>query len=1444
MAGSYGNSPWGSNWGASGGTQQDFETLPVTDEWDVFDLSGVRQPDDMARVDTFVETELLGDGSQFFSEDNNFNICSGGTAPDDFPTSTGILLIDKGVTENFTVEYRVSFSDLPPDFDDVTTEHIYLGAWSSQDFAAGFFFSQVGIRYTGALALEGSNNIVDPVDAQNLPGSSSWFSAGEELIIRIAVNAQTQICYLFVSNAAEVDGGSLQTLRAILVAQAGSPGIPDAAQVSVRGTSANRSCIELFNYQLSTKFLVGDLPPVADAGEDQAVNRCSIVQLDGGGSLDPEGNPLAYEWRLIDAPQGSVFEFDGEDGSTQPDSPATGFTTRFFSTELESADTAEPIHPGDVITYAEGSFTITSKGSVGNAFYVEFDFPVPDDATNVPFKLIRQVGISGPTEVRPTFYPDKAGFYVFDLRVNDGELSSSPQGTGRSSVLVNVVESALPRGCPVDANFMFDYMLSYWKLVEDRDRIETYFEAVSRVAASELYTLWQVEYSKSLRDIQRTFVRRWLHYDLLLPEPLPELTRIRTLWGGAWSNPISGGVQASGRRLVVSSPRFSEAVEVTLTSAGRAGPARYAGELQAQLRQAVHPSFTTSVSWSRPSVQSLTQLSSLVYPTQVAGLSLTVLVDGVSQTHIVGSPTTPAELVADLQAGLPRAVIQFSGDTLRISSPTAGEGASIELDETSTLLSENFGPIGFLSLFDEASATILVNAQVPFTFTSLSTAPGFTYPRVNSLIGGLGGEKVSERTLRVEYSLAGMGIEEDDLVVIDRSAYRVVRVVDDERDVYPFQRIVLKDALPPSLDQTPGGVPPAVEWVIPGWVQSELLSFYDGLVDRGDVVDFEAILDADGAQVTELVETTALGVSQARPNRLAVDTAALAAVTTGEEQAIRLARVFRKHYVPVDSRIVDVPVLTDVIALEDPDEVLRRNVDFFLESFRGRQCLRFSVGAGVEPGDVWEGQRPPDRLWAEYTFLDNEDLIEANFGVAVGLTRDRVSEEVDYLSAVRGIWYALYNGPTVRNLRIAVQIFLGLPFAEVAGTIEEIRVDFFSQRSRMLIRDSDNPEIVRSYIYPKILEVEENPETGAPYAVGDTVEEFAPLVTGAEISDWVKNPAWYQGIINQGAFSEVQKYHTFLVRVDSDAFNLEALGFAQQFVSSIKPVYTDPLYVILFRVGRDGDEIDVIDDIGYNIQICFEDNPCCTFGMETMFDQPWASPAEYEEGVRNQFDTNSDPQDPSPSYPGPSDDVDWGFDKNYLCPDDDVQLLLCENYVNEVPRYDSIWKYDVGPTQQLLDSEAGPLPFPQTFDLGPAPNDTNITKFFLQLNGPTAGITEGEWVVEVLVDGVAEASQPLVLGTEVWAPGPVLVLQVQLPQNVDVMGVVSVPALAGQNISLRVRPLSNNAQNPGWTSFNYAVNYDFAVSSSEPTEQPTSLWQFDADPVSGTFCATTESVNP
>jgi hypothetical protein len=58
-------------------------------------------------------------------------------------------------------------------------------------------------------------------------------------------------------------------------------------------------------------------PPVADAGSQRTIKAGEKLTLDGRGSFDPDGDALAFDWRTVEAPEGSRANLE-DAGSTMP----------------------------------------------------------------------------------------------------------------------------------------------------------------------------------------------------------------------------------------------------------------------------------------------------------------------------------------------------------------------------------------------------------------------------------------------------------------------------------------------------------------------------------------------------------------------------------------------------------------------------------------------------------------------------------------------------------------------------------------------------------------------------------------------------------------------------------------------------------------------------------------------------------------------------------------------------------------------------------------------------------------------------------------------------------------------------------------------------------------------------------------------------------------------
>lgn len=1084
-------------------------------------------------------------------------------------SSEGVLHVTSSVGSVSTLQVLYQTTSLPPNFNDVLNEHIFFGTVDVAGPAAGVFLSKAGIAYAGTSTSA----------RQILPGSQDFVSEDEFWLMRIVVSGNTNAVYIYITKLSDIEAGSAEILRYILPIVPYSSCPQDTSSgtwVKVKGNASHPSQIDLGSICLASKAIIPNIPPVADPGPDQAIPTCEILRLDGSGSRDAEGKALTYKWRLIDAPTGSMFGFTGSDGHTIPLLVPTGFTDHFYSASFGGVSPI-PISAGDVLVVQGKVYEIVTTGTDINGHFVQItDFLLPDSIPSSNYKIVKQNGISNPTSVNPTFYPDIPGFYKFDLTVFDGALYSTPE-----SVVINVVQSFLPRGVIPDLRFIWNYLSDFWDLVEERDRIDTVWGALAQVAATELYTLWQIEYSKSLRDVQRTFIRRWLHYDLLLREPYPEITPMRVIFRGVDSISIlnTGGAY-TGQRLDLTIPYTAAPVSITFTGVNPLTPTVIAAQIQAVLRT-VDTRFVVTV----------------------------VPVDG---THS------------------------------------------------------------------------LVRIYAPFSFTvaNTSTTTLFALGAQNQALQGVSGILTNPNTYKVDISLLGIDIQENDVLVVRVTdpngdynvAARIIAPIDSAADTLRYQRLALKDALPLASSTT---------WYIPATAVSSQIDFWNGLVTTGDIAALEVIDEQTGQ--TLFYQSTVRAAVGSAANMVAFDPTAIGDFLAAPSRFVVLYwGTYRRTYMPIESLIVDIPTLQRTIKQPNENEVLRRNLDFFLETYRGSKCLRFDPTIWVTSSPVI----PVPRLWGEYNYLDNRPTIEANFGIPVEFTLDDLSQlpsSIDYLSAVRGIWYAFLNGPTMFNLRAGTQILLGLPFAEVTGTITEIRTDFSPTQGRILIQDTAPPNVTRSYHYPSVLSLETNPTAGRAYAAGDTVSAFAPLVKGAEVIDYVKDPKWFQGWMNQGGFFEVEKFHRFIVRVNSAAFTLPSLMFVQNFIKRIKPTYTFPTFIVQEAV-KDA-EVDVTDQINLVGRLDVQDGAYFSSpGTVTAWDVPDTSPGQIIGGLVQPWvgslsshykqaydtDTNDMITGTFPTSPTPDGQTQWGFDRP-ITGNHGMAAILREVWGGGVPADDEVF---------------------------------------------------------------------------------------------------------------------------------------------------------------------------
>lgn len=175
--------------------------------------------------------------------------------------------------------------------------------------------------------------------------------------------------------------------------------------------------------------------PVADAGGDLGVNVNEVVELDGGGSFDPDDDPIDYLWVITDAPDGSVATLINDrfvDAQFIPDVPGV------YAIELTVTD---PDHLSDTDT-VEVTAADTNSGPTANAgpdqtvspgatVYLDGSGSTDPDGDPLVYlwTITSKPGGSGATlsdsgSSHPTFVADMEGIYVVSLTVTDGETYS------------------------------------------------------------------------------------------------------------------------------------------------------------------------------------------------------------------------------------------------------------------------------------------------------------------------------------------------------------------------------------------------------------------------------------------------------------------------------------------------------------------------------------------------------------------------------------------------------------------------------------------------------------------------------------------------------------------------------------------------------------------------------------------------------------------------------------------------------------------------------------------------------------------------------------------------------------------------------------------------------------------------------------------------------------
>lgn len=198
-------------------------------------------------------------------------------------------------------------------------------------------------------------------------------------------------------------------------------------------------------------------PPVADAGPDQTPMVNDTATLDGSGSSDVNGDPLSFNWALVNSPVGSAASLSDPtivNPTLDIDQAGTyeielivndGLADSVADTvELVTANSA-PVADAGANQTAAVNDTVTLDGTGST--------DVDGDPLSYAWSITSQPAgststLSDPTASMPTLLIDIAGTYQVQLIVNDGNLDSAPDSTVISTTNTPPVADAGPDQTP------------------------------------------------------------------------------------------------------------------------------------------------------------------------------------------------------------------------------------------------------------------------------------------------------------------------------------------------------------------------------------------------------------------------------------------------------------------------------------------------------------------------------------------------------------------------------------------------------------------------------------------------------------------------------------------------------------------------------------------------------------------------------------------------------------------------------------------------------------------------------------------------------------------------------------------------------------------------------------------------------------------------------------
>jgi len=1093
-----------------------------------------------------------------------------------------------------------------------------------------------------------------------LGSAKSVLSSGTPSLLRLVANGGTRLLDIYLSALSEipVHGENLLGSASLIQVQDDF----DAISFNLKGSAIKDSRLVISKFGISSKIISSKQKPVAVVPPDFSAAVGSTVTLDGLRSYDLAKSPLAYSWRIIRQPEKSnivlsgakkasgkigdilfsysQFGFSGNGFLVRTNDGGSTLTISYSNGEI----IIQPAVQANIVKTTARDVILAIQADEAISKFISAEIiPGGNEWSSVP--LNSSVELSGGTDSSlpvTSFVPSLKGIYEFGLTVTNSDGIQSTEAT--VVVQANVASSAL--GKIPDASFIWKYLSDAWRLVSGKEIISTFWSSMIQKVSDVLLQVVQAQDELSLKTFPSRLMSRWVSFPVR--EILPALSISRM---AASENEIqvlftnSDNIESNmivfvsdDAPVLYVGDSLTWRVENVLSQTVGTVVGLYEGlftfNSQINLGQKVFTRVSDGAIFQVIPVADFHESLTNKFVIRPTGRVLNVndiLRDSVGNNYRVVSREEKRIYVLDKNISIFEMIDSGKGlYAVDVNNYSEYKQPSSQTDEVE-IFSGSFDIQGISGLYllsgnsmteintpESTSRTLRVtpcswllasrawvklNPMDIYFFAKKEGSKGNGI-QVFTKLGDEPSVRVLENSETIEITVRNTGetyiweitraINDETYPGFSPEAHALVSAVaDDENSIFVH--------VPDTIFELENGAETGpLDWKI----LRRQYGFY-GIV--GSRVSFSE--DFQKINFGDLIEFEEVGIKKSW-YRVLANTSRILIIDGNPSLPAKPKSVIHtsKFRCNLDD-VVDVPRLQSVIKNPGDGEL------FF-------QGTHFRVNDGVveffsEPDFVNDPGNAPDRLWAEVVLTDNSKTLENNFGILVGLPREAFSDaglDIEYLSAVKGLFFIAYRGPSIGNIRIGSQIFANLPVAEEAGVIEDIQQYFNLERGlgRILIRDAVNQGTVRTYYFPSNKSVETNPDTGEKFKVGDSVKRFQPLCTGASVRDYISDP----GNFDSGIL-EVEKYHLFYVLLDSDISKPELIQTAAKVISEIKPAYTKMQFGILHAVT---DTVSLEDSTSYEIRLYLDDDRYTVEDLDPPFTSGYTHIFDHVDGAASTYD--------------------------------------------------------------------------------------------------------------------------------------------------------------------------------------------------------------------------------